>query len=354
MTRAQGSGIESEAFGATADGRPVQRHRLVNARGSEAAFIDYGATLTELHMPDRQGGHADVVLGFDSVAEYEAPRTWFGCVVGRVANRTRGASFELGGRRHDLEANDGGHHLHGGSQGLSTRVWSPTGASDDTGPGLRFRCVSEDGEGGYPGRLEVEVVYRLTHDDRLRIEYEATIDRPAPVNLTHHAYFDLSGTGDVRAHSLEIASDRFVEVDAELIPTGRLLAASDTPFDFTRAKFVGQDLAALASEGFDLCFLLKDADDRERGEPVFAAVLEDPETGRRMTVSTTEPALQLYTGQYLDGRPGKGAAAYTPFSGLCLEAQHPPDALHRPSFPSIVHGPQSHYRQVTEYAFSAT
>jgi len=344
--------MESEPFGTTRDGRPVQRHRLRNARGSEALFVDYGATLAELWLDG-----VDVVLGFDDLAGWEAERTWFGCVVGRVANRIAGARFELEGASYELEANQDGHHLHGGSHGLSTRVWSAAPA--DAGDGLRFTCTSEDGEGGYPGRVEVAVTYRLSDDDRLRIEYAATVDRPTPVNLTHHAYFNLAGSGDVRGHELEIAATRIVEVDAGLIPTGRLACVAGTPFDFTQAKAVGRDLDRVDGGGYDVSYVLEPfggigAAGSDMPMPLrHAATLVDPVGGRCMRVATTEPCVQLYTGQYLDGRVGKRGATYPAFSGLCLETQHPPDALHQTGFPSIVCRPGAPYRQVTEYAFAS-
>lgn len=340
--------MESEPFGTTRDGRSVARHRLRNARGTEAAFIDYGATLTELWL-----GGVDIVLGFDDLAGYEAGRTWFGCVVGRVANRIADARFTIDGERFEVEANQDGHHLHGGSHGLSTRVWS---AADVSG-GVRFTTTSEHGEGGYPGRVEVAVTYRLTDDDRLRIEYEATVDRPTPVNLTHHAYFNLAGAGDVLAHELALAAERIVEVDPDLIPTGRLPVVAGTAWDFGAAKPVGRDLEAVGG-GYDVSYVLAGFDEIGVAgsdmpmELRHAATLVDPASGRRMTLATTEPCVQLYTGQYLDGRSGKGGARYAPYAGLCLEAQHPPDALHQPSFPSIVCRPGAPYRQVTELAFA--
>ncbi|MDH4017369.1 MAG: galactose mutarotase, partial [Actinomycetota bacterium] len=248
--------MESEPFGTTRDGRAVARHRLRNARGTEAVFIDYGATSTELHVDG-----VDVVLGFDDLAGYEAERTWFGCVVGRVANRIADASFEVDGRRFEVEANQDGHHLHGGSQGLSTRVWSASPAEGGDESAIRFSCVSEDGEGGYPGRVEVEVTYRLTDDDRLRIEYAASVDRPTPVNLTHHAYFNLAGAGDVLGHELEIAGDRIVGVDGDLIPTGQLLAVAGTPHDFRVAKLVGCDFDQLDGAGYDVSYVLAGFDE---------------------------------------------------------------------------------------------
>lgn len=340
----------SEPFGTTRDGRAVSRHLLHNTRGTEAVFIDLGATLCELWL-----GGVDVVLGFDDLAGYEAERTWFGCVVGRVANRIAGARFELDGKGFDVEANEGEHHLHGGSRGLSTRVWSASPADTPDGQGIRFVCVSADGEGGYPGRVEVEVTYRLTDDDRLRIEYVARVDRATPVNLTHHAYFNLAGSGDVLGHELEIEATRIVGVDRELIPTGRLLNAAGTPYDFTDAKSVGHDLDRLDVEGYDVSYVLAGFDEAVRGlgpQLRHAATLVDPGSGRRMRVATTAPCVQLYTGQYLDGRRGKRGAKYARFSGLCLEAQYPPDALHQPAFPSVVCRPGAPYRQVTEYAFT--
>jgi len=345
----------SEPFGTTRDGRTVLRHRLRNARGTEAVFIDLGATLTSLHLMGPEEKRTDVVVGFDTLADFETPRTWFGCVVGRVANRIAGARFEIDGVVYDVEANEAPNQLHGGSAGLSTRVWSAAPVDGDSG--IRFTYSSPDGEAGYPGRVDVEVVYRLTDDDRLRIEYGAEVDRPTPVNLTHHAYWNLAGRGDVLGHTLEIAADRHVEVDDALIPTGELPDVSRTPFDFRRAKPVGRDFGSLDGDGYDLSFVLPGFDESHVGEtsadlaPPRVARLFDPGSGRRVDVSTTAPCLQLYTGQYLDGRSGKAGLPLRPFAGLCLEAQHPPDALHHGHFPSVVCRPGAAYRQVTEYAF---
>lgn len=345
--------MDSEPFGRMRDGREVSRHRIRNARGTEAVFVDLGASLTEFHFDG-----VDVVLGHDDLASCEAAieSSWMGCVVGRVANRIAGASFEIGGERFDLEANEGANHLHGGSQGLSTRVWSARPLVADGGPGVVFECVSADGDAGYPGRLEVEVAYQLTEDDRLRIVYTAEVDRPTPVNPTQHAYFNLAGEGDVLGHELEIAASRHVEVGAGLIPTGALLDVADTPFDFRAPKPLGRDFDHLDDAGYDLSFMLDGyAPDRESDvapEPHPGARLTHPASGRVMTVRTSEPCLQLYSGQHLDGAMGKAGRRHTPFAGLCLEAQHPPDALHQPGFPSVMCRPGETRWQMTEYAFS--
>ncbi len=336
-----------EAFGTLEDGRDVSRYTLENDRGSIARWIDLGAALTELWLPDRNDTLADVVLGYDDVAGYLGGGN-FGCTVGRVANRIAGASFELDGTRYELAANDGPNHLHGGRVGFDKQLWTVDRQDDPHGPALRFSLTSPDGDEGYPGRLEVAVTVVLGHDDALRFEYEARCDAPTPINLTHHSYWNLAGRGGVLEHELCLRAERYTEVDPALIPTGRLLPVDGTALDFRVAKTVGRDLEGVpGGGGYDHNFVLADA---ARSTPREIGWLRDPGSGRRLRLSTTEPGVQLYTANSLDAR-GKGGSAYGPHAGLCLETQHFPDALHHESFPGIVLRPGETYRQETIYAF---
>jgi aldose 1-epimerase len=343
-------GVSCEPFGEMPDGTEVTRYSLTNRRGSVARLIDLGATLTELWVPDREGTPGDVVLGFESASAYLASAPYFGCTVGRVANRIAHARFELDGVSYRVAANDGENHLHGGRRGFDKVVWAARTSSAARGPTLELTHTSPDGDEGYPGRLDVTVTFVLEHDDTLRIEYEARCDAPTLVNLTNHGYWNLAGEGDVLAHELELRANRYTEVRADLIPTGRLLPVAGTPFDFTMAKLVGRDLGELGT-GYDHNFVLADA---PRPEPGLAAVLREPASGRQMRVSTTEPGIQLYTGNFLDGVDGKRGACHGRHAALCLEAQRFPDAPHHPSFPSVVLRPGETYRQVTVHAFSTS
>lgn len=342
--------VEREHFGTTVEGDAVSRFTLTNRRGARVRLIDWGACVTELWVPDRDGRFEDVVLGFDTLAEYERNPPHFGSIIGRVANRVARARFELDGTRYRLEANRGAHHLHGGARGFDKRPWQAEPVEHAAGPAVRFERVSPDGEEGYPGRLEVRVTVVLGDDDALRFEYEATADAATPVNLTHHGYFNLAGRGDILDHVLGLRADRVTEVDAELIPTGRLLPVEGSAFDFRRAKPIGRDIAA-TSGGYDHNFVLS----RDAAEaPAPAATLVDPASGRRLTLHTSEPGVQLYTGNSLGGIRGKGGARHHRYAALCLEAQRFPDALHHASFPSVVLRPGETYRQTTSYRFDVS
>lgn len=335
-----------DPFGATANGVSVARITLENAAGVRARFLDLGATLAELSVPDRQGRLDDVLLGFDTPAEYAVPGRWFGCMVGPVANRIAGARFTLDGREHRLEANDGPNHLHGGRAGLSDRVWRTSEVARPQGPAVRFAVRHPDGEGGFPGNLDVEVVYVWGDDGALRIESRATTDAPTLVSLTNHAYFDLSCSGSILGHELALDATRYLETDAARLPTGRVLSVEGTPFDFRRPKPIGRDLDAAG--GYDHHFVLKDAADSSL---LRAARVRDPASGRTLETWTTAPGFQLYTGGGLDGVRGKGGARYTAHAGLCIEAQHPPDAIHHPAFPSVVLRPGETWEQTTVHRF---
>lgn len=340
--------VEIDRFGVTADGRAVDRFTLRNASGMTVRIIGYGATVTELLVPDRAGRLADVVLGFDTLGPYERESPYFGCTVGRVAFRITNAAFELDGRRHELTRNAGAHHLHGGERGFSRVVWEaepiPGAAA------VRFRHRSPDGDQGYPGAVDAAVVYALTDADELRIDYTATADRPTPINLTHHSYFNLAGAaaGDVLDHELRLDADRYSPTDAALIPTGDIAPVRGTPFDFQEPHRIGERIAAAG--GYDLAYLR-----RAPGRGLASvATLVEPGSGRRLEVLTTSPAVILYTGNYLDGTlTGKAGAVYRRHAGVCLETGHLPDSVNRPEFPSTILRPGETYRETCVYRFGA-
>jgi aldose 1-epimerase len=340
-------GISKKPFGVTARGEEVSCYTLTNRRDSVARWIDWGATLTELWIPDRAGVLGDVVLGFDSLEAYERNEPHVGCVIGRVANRIAGARFTLDGVDHPLAANREPNHLHGGWAGFDKALWIAEPLDRLEGPALRFTHTSPDGDEGYPGTLRVELIVTLDHEDALHFEYRAETDAPTPVNLTHHDYWNLAGHGDILSHELLLHADRYTETGEGFIPTGRQLPVAGTPFDFRVAKPVGRDIGQL-ERGYDQNYVLAEA---VRDVAVPAGELFDPSSGRRMTFSTSEPGVQLYTGNFLDGVVGKHGAVHGRHDALCLETQHFPDAVHQPSFPSIVLRPGETYRQVTVYAF---
>lgn len=340
---------ESQPIGRTATGETVWRYRL-RAGALCADVMTYGATLMALYTPDRSGEAGDIVLGFDTLAPYLAGAPCLGATVGRYANRIADARFEIDGRTYRLAANEGRNHLHGGLRGFDKVVWSAAPLED----GVALRHVSADGGEGYPGELRVEVAYRLSAD-RLTIEYSARTTKPTHVNLTHHSYFNLSGApSDIGDHLLQIDADRFAPVDRELIPTGELRGVANTPFDFRSARRIGASIEAgdpqlIAAGGYDHTFVLNKS---APSALTRAAALSEPASGRRMEVWTTEPGLQFYSGNHLDGSLVGTAGPFIRRSGLCLEPQHFPDSPNRPEFPSTLLRPDGIYRSRTEFRFS--
>jgi len=338
-----------EIVAQTPDGQPVEVFTLTNAHGLRARVMTWGATLIELSVPDRAGQLAEVTLGFDDPARYLQPHPGFGNVVGRYANRIALGKFPLDGREVAL-AKSGKHHIHGGPGGFGRRLWR--GEIVDA-QAVRLTYTAADGEEGFPGKMTVTVTYTLTADDALRIEYEATTDQPTIVNLTNHAYFNLAGAGDVLGHTLRLPATRVTAVDADLIPTGELAAVAGTPLDFTQAKPIGRDLTALKKAsgmaGYDHNYVLEAP---APGALTLAAELHHPASGRTMRVRTTEPGVQLYSGNHLKITDGRGGASYGPHAGVCFETQHYPDAPNHPHFPSTVLRPGEIFRSTTVFAFS--
>jgi aldose 1-epimerase len=346
-----------KSFGKTPDGQPVDLYVLTSKGGAEASITNYGGAVVSLKMPDRSGKMADVVLGYDTADGYVNDKSFFGALVGRYGNRIGHAQFALDGKTYTLAKNNGENSLHGGIKGFNKAVWTAKIIPAKDGQSLELSYLSKDGEEGFPGNLKVSVVYTLTDSNALRIAYSATTDKKTVVNLTNHSYFNLAGqgSGDILGHLLMIQADKFTPVDAGLIPTGEFRDVAGTPFDFRKVLAIGaridQDEEQLRlGGGYDHNFVLRRSNDP--GESLAARVLE-PASGRVLEVWTTEPGVQFYTGNFLDGKTiGKGGVAYPKRSAFCLETQHYPDSPNQPKFPSVVVNPGEHYHTITTYKFS--
>jgi aldose 1-epimerase len=344
-------GVTRAPFGKMPDGRSVEVFTLTNANGVEVRAITYGGIITSLRVPDRQGTSGDVVLGFDGLEPYLKGHPFFGAIVGRYGNRIAGGQFTLDGRTYKLATNNGPNHLHGGNVGFDKAVWAAEPLA--SGVGVAFSHTSPDGDEGYPGTLKVRVTYTLTDRNELAVEYRATTDKPTPVNLTQHSYFNLAGSGDILGHELRIDANRFTPVDDTLIPTGELAPVDGTPFDFRTptlvgARIDGSDTQLKYGRGYDHNFVLNGSAGVLR--PVVRLV--EPKSGRTLDVATTEPGLQFYTGNFLDGTlKGKGGQVYNRRAGLCLETQHYPDSPNKPSFPSAIVRPGKDYHSRTVFRF---
>jgi aldose 1-epimerase len=337
-------------FGETHDGRPVDLYVLSNTRGMIVKVMTYGAIVTELHAADKSGILNDIVLGFEDLAGYLVGHPYFGAAIGRVANRIARAKFKLDGIEYKLAANDGRNHLHGGVKGFDKVLWQAEPVQRSNGSSVRFTYLSHDGEEGYPGNLSVAVTYILTEDNELKIEYVASTDRATPVNLTNHSYFNLAGAEhtNILQHELSITADYFTPVDDELTPTGEIRPVKDTPLDFRKSMSIGARIRELPS-GYDHNFVLN----RSGKGLNSAARVYDPTTGRCMETLTTEPGIQFYTGNFLDGSlKGKKGVVYGKHRGFCLETQHYPDSVNHPNFPSTILRPGETYTQTTIHRFS--
>jgi aldose 1-epimerase len=351
---AAAEGVKEEPFNMV-DGKPVNIYTLTNKNGLMARITNYGGIVVSLMVPDRSGKLGDVVLGYDSLDGYIKNNPYFGCLVGRYGNRIGKARFSLDGKEYTLAANNGENHLHGGLKGYDKVVWDAKTIKTEEGVGLELAYLSPDGEEGYPGNLSIKVHYILTNENALKIDYFAATDKKTVVNLTHHSYFNLAGKGTILDHLLMINADKFTPVDKGLIPTGKLEEVKGTPFDFTEPTAIGaridQDDEQLRyGLGYDHNWVLNK---RRSGIMTLAATLYDQKSGRFMEVLTTEPGLQFYAGNFLDGTiSGKGGQVYAYRSGLCLEAQHYPDSPNKAHFPSVVLNPGDEYRQTTLYKFS--
>lgn len=337
-------------WGKTPDGANVELYTLANARGSEARILTYGGIVVSLRVPNRSGVLSDVVAGLDNLEGYFTPAPYFGALIGRYGNRIGGARFALNGTEYTLTKNDGNNQLHGGPRGFDKRVWHAKSLSPQS---LELSYISKDGEEGYPGNLLVTVVYSLTDNNELKLDYSATTDKATVVNLTHHSYFNLAGEGDILGHQLNIRGDRFTPVDRDLIPTGELRSVAGTPFDFRKATRIGQrieqqDQQLIFGRGYDHNWVL----DRNGSGLESAAIVTEPRSGRVMEVLTTMPGLQFYSGNFLDGTLRGNGRAYTKRSAFCLETQFFPDSPNKTSFPSTLLQPGNTFRSTTVYRFS--
>src|SRR5579864_1466117 len=352
------STMKKQPFGKLSDGRQADLYTLTNKKGMEVAITNFGGIVISLKVPDRTGKIDDVVLGYDSLDGYLTNKAFFGATIGRYGNRIGHGTFVLDGKTYTLPKNDGDNTLHGGPEGFNKRLWTAKDVSGKRGPALELTYLSKDGEEGFPGNLSTKVVYTLTDENELHIDYSATTDQDTVVNLTNHSYFNLAGqgTGDILGHQLMIHADRFTPVDQGLIPTGELKAVKDTPFDFTKATAIGarinnDDQQLKFGKGYDHNWVLNGG---MKATPALAAEAYDSTTGRVLQVLTTEPGIQFYSGNFLDGSiTGKGGKVYNLRYAFCLETQHFPDSPNHPNFPSTELKPGQHYHTITIFKFSA-
>ena len=359
------SNIQTSVFGHLPDGRQVDVYQFTNANGIELRVTNYGGIILSLKTPDMEGKFADIALGFDSLdaylsEEYRQANPYFGAIIGRYGNRIAGGQFSLDGESYSLATNDGSNHLHGGDQGFDKVLWQAEPFENESGTGLVLRYTSEDGEEGYPGKLETEVTYTLTDNDELVVDYRAVTDKATPVNLTQHSYFNLKGEGSdtILDHQLMINAPEFTPVNDTLIPTGELRSVEGTPFDFTEATTIGERIEQENEQlafggGYDHNFVL-DRNNAAADEQVMAAKVWEPQSGRLVEITTTEPAIQFYSGNFLNGNlTGKQGQTYGHRSGFALETQHYPDSPNQEAFPSTTLEPDEAYRSRTVYRFAA-
>jgi len=354
QSNASKPGVQQQAFG-THDGRPITLYTLTNAHGVEVRAMNYGGIITSIRVPDRKGQFADVVLGHESLEGYTPNPPYLGAIVGRYANRIANGSFQLDGKTYTLPKNDGPNTLHGGTTRTFDRVvWDGEAMKDK--PGVTFTYLSKDGEEGFPGNLKVKVSYTLTDANEIVIDYEATTDKATPINVSQHSYFNLSGegNGDILNHEITINADRFTPVDKNLIPTGELRPVKGTPMDFTTSTRIGARIddnyeQLVLGHGYDHNWVIN----RKGDGMTLAARVYEPTTGRVLEVSTTQPGVQFYTGNFLDGSvTGKQGHVYKRRYGFCLETQHFPDSPNHPAFPTTILRPDDRFHQQTVFKFS--
>lgn len=343
--------VTKSSFGKTEDGQEIDLYTCVNANGLIAKLTNYGAIVVSLETPDRDGKLANINLGFDKLDGYLQRHPYFGSTVGRFCNRIAKGKFTLDDQEYTLATNNDPNHLHGGDAGFDKQVWSAEEVRTDDAVGVKFSRRSPDGEEGYPGNLDVTVVYTLTNDNELKVEFTATSDKPTPINLTNHNYWNLggAGSGTIEEHELQIEADNYLPVDETLIPTGELAAVKDTPLDFATPHKIGERLKQIEADpvGYDHCFALRSQD----GSLALAATVKDASSGRVMEIFTTQPGIQFYTGNFLDG--SESAGGFEQYGAFCLETQHYPDSPNQPEFPSAILKPGETFKQTTVHKFSA-
>ena len=348
---AANAGVERSDFGKTKDGKTVELYTLTNRNGLVAKVMTYGATLTELHVPDKDGNKQSVVLGFDDFSKYEAGHPFFGSTTGRVANRIAKGRFTIDGKEYKVAVNNGPNHLHGGPNGFDKQMWKAQEVKSKEGPSVRFTYRSPDMDQGFPGNLDTTVIYTLTNNDELKIDYTATTDKPTIVNLTNHSYFNLAGEGNgtVLDHELMINADNYTVFDSTQIPTGEIKPVAGTPLDFRKPTPIGQRIGQVEGGGYDHNFVLNDPGPQMR----LCAQVRDPGSGRVMEIRTDQPGVQLYTANGLDGKiTGVSGKPYPKYGAFCLETQHYPDSVNHPKFPTVVLRPGQRYHTVTTHRFS--
>jgi aldose 1-epimerase len=346
--------ITSNPFGKTPDGCDISIYTLTNSKGMEARIINYGGIVVSLKVPDKTGALGDVVLGYDSLADYIKASPYFGSLVGRYGNRIAKGKFTLDGVEYPLATNNIGNHLHGGIKGFDKVVWAAKPVESIEGPALELTYTSRDGEEGYPGTLSVAALYTVTEKNELKLEFTAMTDKPTVCNLTHHSYFNLAGKGDILGHAVMIKSSRFTPVDETFIPTGELRPVEVTPFDFRKTTAIGARINVKDEQlkfglGYDHNWVI----DKPVGKLALMAEVREASSGRIMQVLSTEPGLQFYSGNFLDGsNVGKGGVAYQYRTGFCMEPQHYPDSPNKPDFPAVVLNPGQVYHNTIIYRFS--
>lgn len=342
--------IKRDVFGKTDEGKEVELFTLLNDNGITTKVTSYGAALVSLETPDKNGEIADIVLGFETLEEYIKDRTYQGCTVGRCANRISKGRFVLDGVEYVLAKNDGNNHLHGGVKGFNKMVWDAKPIQKEDSVGVKFTYLSKNNEESYPGNLTVTVIYTLTSADELKIEYEAQTDKKTIVNLTNHSYYNLSGagTGAILNHELTVNADSYTETNDELLPTGQIKSVRGTDMDFTTPRVIGDRIASVKG-GYDLNYVLNK---EQPASLSFAAKVFEPTSGRIMEVFTTEPGIQFYSSNFLDGLKGKAGNVYNKHEAFCLETQHYPDSPNQLSFPSINLEPGQTYKHLTVHRLS--
>jgi aldose 1-epimerase len=356
---AVGQQVEQTTFGKLADGKTVvTSYTLVNKSGAKVKVIDYGAIITEIHVPDAKGNLGDVALGFNSMDGYLKGHPYFGSNAGRCANRIAKGKFKIGDKDYTLATNNEPNHLHGGKEGFDKKMWrADNPVLGANGPSITLSYISKDGEEGYPGNLSAKVTYTLTPDNEVKVEFHATTDKATVCNLAHHSYFNLGGhaSGDILGHEVEILAKNYTPTDATLIPTGKIAPVAGTPFDFTKAATIGSRIKQIDAkpQGYDLNYVLEG---KAGGTPFLAARVSEAKSGRVMEVYTNEPGLQFYSGNFLDGtNTGKGGHVYQQYNGFCLEAQKFPDSINKlgqEGWYSTLLKPGDEYKTMVSYKFS--